>query len=209
MNDWIACIVLNGFYVQAYWQLQPSLKPRPLVIASKNRVLEACPWAQAEGIGPGVSLRQVRCLCPRATIVPFSPDEYLPLYRQIWDVVAAHSPMVEPAEFHRGFADISRLVANACQARAWRDEVREQIQQQADLQPYIGIGPGRFIARVAAAHNAVVAREDLQVFPHLIPLSELDWLDSDLRDALHRLGPGLADLRTIPYRRLLNGGTLF
>ena len=188
MNDWIACVDLKGFYVQAYWRLQPSLEYGPLVVAGGNRVLEACPRARTEGISPGASLRQVRCLCPRADIIPFSPDECRPLYRQIWDIVAAHSPVVEPTDFHRGFADISRLVANACQARAWRDAVREQIQQQTDLQPYIGIGPGRFIARVAAAHNAVVAHQDLGVFLPLIPLSELDWLDSDLRDALHRLG---------------------
>ncbi len=188
MGTWIAFIDIKRFYVRVDHQLHPSLGLRPLVVAHNSRVLEACGRAEAEGVSSGIPLRQVRCLCPQADIVTFNPDDCLPLYRQIWDIVAAHSPVVEPTDFHCGFADISKVVTNLCKAREWQNEVGKQIQQQTDLQPSIGIGPGRFVARVAAAHNAVLAEKDAKEFLAPLRLSSLDWLDAKLIEVLQKLG---------------------
>ncbi len=188
MGNWIAFIHVKRFYVRVYRQMRLSLGRRPLVVARNGKVLEACSLAQAEGVSTGIPLRQVRCLCPQAQIVTCNPDDCIPLYRQIWDIVAAYSPVVEPIDFHRGFVDITKVLSSTNQAQAWQKEISRQIQQQTDLQVCIGIGPGKFIARVAVDHNAVVVEEDAREFLAPISLSGLDWLDYKLRDTLQRLG---------------------
>ncbi len=188
MGKWIAFIRAKSFYVQVYRRLQPLLGPRPLVVTCNGRVLEACGRAEAEGVRAGIPLYQARCLCPQADVVTFRPDDCLLLYRKLWDIVAAHSPVVEPTGFHQGFTDVSKVVTDSYQATQWQKEVGKQIQQQTDLKSLVGVGPGKFVARVAAPRNAVVAEEHVREFLAPISLSDLDWLDSKLQDTLQRLG---------------------
>ncbi len=188
MANWIAFIRAKSFYVQVYRRLQPLLGPRPLVVTCNGRVLEACGTAQAEGARAGIPLRQARCLCPQAEVVTFRPDDCLLRYRKIWDIVAAHSPVVEPTGFHQGFADVGKVVTDRHQAKQWQKEVSKQIQQHAESETSIGIGPNRFIAQLAAAYNGVVGEEDVTEFIASIPSSDVGWLGSELIEALERLG---------------------
>lgn len=188
MDRGIAFIDIQGFYVRAHQELQPRSAPCPWVVIKEGQVLECCRQAQAEGLVPGAPRRQVWCLCPQAEVVTFRPDACEPLYRQIWDIVAAHSPVVEPIDFPQGFADITKVVSGVHQAKEWRSRVGEQIQQQTDMKPHIGIGPGKFVARVAATHRAVIDGEEAREFLALVPVADLDWLAPKLRQALQRLG---------------------
>jgi len=189
MANWIAFIRAKSFYVQVCRRLQPLSGLRPLVVICNGQVLEACGRAEAEGVRGGIPLQQARCLCPQADIVAFfNPNDCLPLYRQIWDIVAAHSPVVEPTDFHQGFADVTKVVRGSHQAEEWRSEVSKQIQQHTGSEPSIGMAPNRFIAQLAAAHNSVVGEEDVADFIASIPSLHIDWLDTKLIEALERLG---------------------
>jgi len=187
MGKWIAFVQIESFYIKAH---RPPLWSglRPMVVTRGSQVLQACRQAQAEGVNTGMPLPQVRCLCPQVQIITFNPDDCWPLYQQIWDVVAEHSPVVEPTGFHEGFAHITKVVSDTHQAKEWRGQVSKQIQQQTDLKSLVGVGPSKFVARVAASRNAVVAEEDVREFLAPISLPELGWLDSKLQDTLQRLG---------------------
>ena len=187
MGKWIAFVQIESFYIKAH---RPPLWSglRPMVVTRGSQVLQACRQAQAECVNTGMRLPQVRCLCPQADIVTFNPEDCQSLYQQIWDIVADHSPVVEPTDFHEGFADIAKVVSNTPRAVEWQRKVSKQIQQQTDLKSLVGVGPGKFAARAAAPHNAVVAEEDVREFLAPISLSELGWLDSKLQDTLQRLG---------------------
>ena len=188
MANWIAFIRAKSFYVQVYRRLQPLLGLRAVVVTCNGRVLEACGRAEAEGVRAGIPLRQARCLCPQAEVVTFKPDDCLFLYRKLWDIVAAHSPVVEPTDSHQGFADVSKVVTDRHQVKEWRREVGKQIQQHTESEPSLGIGPNRFVAQWAVAHNGVVGEEDVTEFITPIPSSDIGWLGSELIEALERLG---------------------
>lgn len=186
MKKWIAFLKLEGFYARAH---QPEGGwYGPTVVAHGGRVLEACAAAQAEGVAVGAPLAQVRSLCPRAQVAAFDNDRCLPLYRQVWDLVAEHSPAVEPLQLHYGFAELSSVVANVAQARKWQQRLGDRLLQQTGLRAAIGIGSRRFVARVAALHDAVVAAADVRRFLAPVPPAELDWLDGRLREGLQKLG---------------------
>jgi len=188
MAKWIAFIRAKSFYVQAYQRLRPLSGSRPMVVVRDSRVLEACPRAEMEGVRVGMPLRQAQCVCPRADVVTFSDDDCRLLYRKLWDTAASYSPVVEPIDLHQGFADISKVVKDDHQAAKWQNEVRKQIRRRTKVEPLIGVGPNRFIARIAADVNAVVSEESIAEFIVSIPLSELGWIDAKLVEGLEQLG---------------------
>lgn len=188
MSRWVSFVRIEDLYVKTHHRVSPVGGLKPLVVVQVNRVLEACPKARAEGIRMGDHTRQVHCLCPQAEIVTFNPDVCQSVYRKIWDIVAAYSPVVEPADFHQGFADVTKVAADLHQAQKWQNEVSEQIQRETDLRSSIGMGPGKFVAQIAAAYTAVVAEKDVQEFLAPTPLSSVDWLDPERREVLQRLG---------------------
>ena len=184
----IAFIKLEGFYVAACGRQQSSLRSRPVVVVSEGNVLEACARAKAEGVEAGAPVRQVWCLCPEAEVVSLNAEGCGSLYRQVWDIVAAQSPVVEPADWHEGFADITVVARDTHEAKEWRERVSRQIQEQTGLLPTIGIGPSKFVAQIAAACRAVVGEEEAIEFLRPIAVTQRDWLEAGLVQALGNLG---------------------
>jgi len=79
-------------------------------------------------------------------------------------------------------------VSNISQVKEWQDEVTKQIQQGLGLPANIGMGPGKFMARVATDSNAIVAQDEIAEFLRDIPLSRIHWIDYNLLETLRNLG---------------------
>ncbi|MCC6749238.1 MAG: DNA polymerase Y family protein [Deltaproteobacteria bacterium] len=71
-----ACIWIPRFELAARLRESPELRGQPVILAdaaaTRARVLEATPEAEAAGLQPGLSMVTARALCPEAVIVP--PD---------------------------------------------------------------------------------------------------------------------------------------
>ena len=203
----IACLCVPNFALRVALLGRPELDGAPLVLGAPPEgrpiVLDATPEAVARGVRPGMLLREVTALCPGATV--FAPD---PLREAdvAADLVARLddlSPAVEldpddPGLVYIDLAGSERLLGTPEAVARRVLEVTPPL-----LRPRLGVGPGRFPARVAAglaAPGTTSIIDPAGVAAFLAPVA-VGWLPvpPDMHRRLERLGiRTLGDLAALP-----------
>lgn len=166
---------------------RPDLYGRPVIVGRwDEQVVAASEEAAAFGVAPKMALRQAEHLCPQAVFV--LPDEEA--VARIRELIATAlydlAPVVEVREDGTAWLDLGGVVRAGESIR----EARRRIGKAAGREPRLGLAPGPFTARLAAARarpGRLMRVEDAATF--LAPLScrELP-LDAERQERLHLLG---------------------
>jgi len=178
MSRWIGFLELRGFYAFAHEAHSRELATRPFAVVRGGEVLDLSPAAEAEGARRGIKLRELRWLCPGAVAVEYEESLYRPLYHGVWDAVYAHTPVVEPTDWHEGFFDATGCVRAGESIEQWRAGLVEALHEALGLTTRAGM---------AAADGKCLGPGDVQEFlrearPRRLPLP-LQTIE-----ALERLG---------------------
>lgn len=180
----ICCCALIGHLELAR---RPDLYGRPTVVGRWDEsVVAASEEAQASGVTPGMALRQAEHLCPEAVFV--LPDEEA--VGRIRELIATAlydlAPVVEVRDEGVAWLDLDGVARAGDSIR----EARRRLRKAAGREPRLGLAPGPFCARLAAARarpGRLVRVDDAKGF--MAPLSHRELpLDEEQLERLHLLG---------------------
>lgn len=151
-----------------------------------EHVIAASEEAAAFGVRPGIAMRQAEHLCPQATFV--LPDEEA--VTRIRELIATAlydlAPVIEVRDEGVAWLDL-RGVARAGESIR---ETRRRLLRAAGREPRLGLAPGPFTARLAAARarpGRLLQVEDGRTF--LAPLTSRELpLDAEQHERLDLLG---------------------
>jgi protein ImuB len=166
---------------------RPDLYGTPVIVGRwDEHVVAASEEAQASGVLPGMALRQAEHLCPQATFV--QPDEEAAA--RIRELVSAAlydlAPVVEVRDEGIAWLDLSGVMNPGQSIRAARHRLLKAIGRE----PRLGLAPGPFSARLAAARarpGRLLRVADAREFLAPLPSRELP-LDVEQRERLDLLG---------------------
>jgi DNA polymerase-4 len=149
------------------------------VIAASEEVL---PF----GVLPGMPLRQAEHLCPQATFLVPHPEAAARLRELISSALYDLAPLVEVRVEGIAWLDVSGVVTSGASIR----EARRRLRTAIGREPRLGLAPGPFSARVAAARarpGRLMQVEDARAF--LAPLVSRELpLDDEQLERLDLLG---------------------
>ena len=203
----VACIVVPHFALRVALLERPELDGAPLVLGppqgGRPIVADATPEAAAQGVCPGLGLREAVALCPDAVILAPHPVREHAAAERIVAGLETLSPAVEidrerPGCYVVDLTGLERLLGPPQHAAA-----RLLATVPAILRPRAGVAPNKFTAHAAAsqaAPGAVLAIEaaTMPAFLAASPVSLLP-LPADKRRRLERLGlRTLGDLAALP-----------
>jgi protein ImuB len=168
-----------------------------LVVAGEDeRVLAACPQADALGIRPGHRVAQARFLCPTITIRAPNQAASAVLYEDILDALTGVAPIVEAADHGAGLAyldgrGLERLWGTAPAVAG----AARHAAMAAGANVRVGGGPNRLVARALAnrmcgdADPSCLTGAEATAFLHALPLLEPGFaLPVTVLDQLDELG---------------------
>ena len=166
---------------------RPDLYGMPVIVGRwDEHVVAASEEAQASGVLPGMALRQAEHLCPQATFV--LPDEEAVV--RIRELISAAlydlAPTVEVRDEGIAWLDLSGVMNPGQSIRAARYRLLKAIGRE----PRLGLAPGPFSARLAAARarpGRLLRVADAREFLAPLPSRELP-LDAEQRERLDLLG---------------------
>src|SRR4030042_5777809 len=105
-----ACVLIPRFPIAVEFLERSDLAGRPLVIGDSSgrgkTVLDCSPEAQAQGVRPGMPLRQALALCPNAALLEPDPARYQDAFEAVLHALEGISPLVEPAEHGRAYVGV-------------------------------------------------------------------------------------------------------
>ncbi len=132
-------------------------------IEKSDHVIAASEEAMQFGVMPGMPLRQAEHLCPHATFIVSDPDAAARLRELIASALYDLAPVVEVHVEGIAWLDVNGVVRSGESIR----EARRRLRTAIGREPRLGLAPGPFSARVAAARarpGRLVQVEDARSF---------------------------------------------
>jgi len=148
-------IDINSAFATIEQQTNPRLRGRPMAVAAYNspRGVILAPSIEAKrfGIKTGMRVFEGRALCPELCVLPPDPEKYRQVHLQLRDTLSAYTDNLRPKSIDEFVLDMRHIVPSMDiqkVAAEIKTKIREEVGEWISVS--IGIGPSRFIAKVAA-----------------------------------------------------------
>lgn len=191
----IVHVDMDAFYASVELARRPELRGRPMWVGGAERgvVLSASYEARAQGVRSGMPSSRARRLCPDG--VPVLPDHEL--YSEVSDGVFAIfrsiTGQVEALSVDEGFLDITGTGRRLGTPTQVGELIRAQVADEQRITCSVGIGPSKFIAKLASDHCKPdglhqVLPHQVTAFLHPLPVERIWGVGETTAGKLHRLG---------------------
>lgn len=210
MHRLIFHLDMDAFFSQIEQLANPRLKGKPVIVCgdpdSRSVVSTASYEARKYGVKSGMAVGLAKKLCPQGIFIGGNPQKYVYTSIQILKLLKGFTSLVEPFSVDEAFLEFADLGMEEAQCIA-RD-IKRKIKNEFGLTGSIGIGPNKFVAKMASGYQKpdgltmIREGEFLKVFGGN-PVSTL-WGVGEKTDAkLRRLGiTSIRDLAFYPERKL-------
>lgn len=153
MSKIIMHIDLNAFFATAETIKDPSLKGKPLVVAGKTKrgiVSTASYEARKYGIHSAMPTYQAMNLCPNLIVCDADFRYYHKLSQTFFEFVKTYSPIIEIASIDECFVDMTEVLLKVEDVEQYLKELQMSLLKRTGLSCSIGIGPTKFLAKMAS-----------------------------------------------------------
>lgn len=147
-------IDMNCFYAAVEVAHNPKLKGKPVAIAGnpeerKGIIVTSSYEAREKGVKTTMPLWQARKKCPNLIVMPPNFERYRQASQEMFKMLAEISSMIQPVSIDEGYLDITE-----CQHLGNPVEIAQDLQtnilNKLHLPCSIGIGPNKFLAKMAS-----------------------------------------------------------
>ena len=151
-------IDLNSAFATIEQQSRPLLRGKPVAILNRRcentSIVAASYEAKACGIKVGTKLRDARLLCPGLVPLESDPAKYRFVYQKLMAILNDYSPKVVMKSIDEGLIDFHGVV-NCRPLQEIGLEIKQRLKDEIGIamRCNVGIGPNRFLAKVAADIN--------------------------------------------------------
>lgn len=206
-------IDMDAFFAQVEERENPQFRGKPVVVGAdpkegKGRgVVSASNYlARKYGIHSAMPISLAWRACPQAVFLPVNMELYKKVSERIMKIVKKYSPKWEIVSLDEAFLDISGT--KNCEELA--KKLKKEILEREKLTSTIGIGPNKFIAKMAtnqAKPDGLLIVKPLQAERFLNPLDieELPGIGPKSAEKLRAMGANkIRDLKRIPRQKLID-----
>ncbi|GJM11152.1 MAG: DNA polymerase IV [Lysobacteraceae bacterium] len=201
---------MDAFFASVEQRDHPELRGKPIIVGGsgpRGVVAAASYEVRQFGVYSAMPVRTALQKCPHLIIVPPRMQVYQSVSAQVFDRFRAVTPDVEGLSLDEAFLDVTgnRLLATA---RELAIELRATIKADLGLTASVGIGPNKFIAKLASDHGKPdglfeVSEQGVQAFLDPLPVRRIWGLGKVTGGKLERAGIDTVQrLRETPLPRL-------
>lgn len=147
-------IDMNCFYAAVEMAHNPALKGKPVAIAGNPKqrrgiIVTSSYEARDLGVKTTMPLWEARQLCPDLVVLPPNFDRYREASRQMFKILADVTPSIEPVSIDEGYMDVTDVEHEGSPVDIAYN-IQRRIKAELDLPSSLGIGPNKFLAKMAS-----------------------------------------------------------
>ncbi|ALN60622.1 DNA polymerase IV [Lysobacter enzymogenes] len=199
-------IDMDAFYASVEQRDEPSLRGRPVVVAwrgARSVVCAASYEARVFGVRSAMPAVRAERLCPQAVFVPPDFARYKAVSRQVREIFARHTDLIEPLSLDEAYLDVTATKTGLPSATATAQAIRAAIREETELTASAGVAPNKFLAKIASDWNKpdglfVVKPHQVEAFLAPLPVGRLPGVGKVMERKLADVGVAtVADLRAL------------
>jgi DNA polymerase IV len=208
----IVHVDMDAFYASVEQRDRPELRCKPVVVAwtgARSVVCAASYEARKFGVRSAMPALRAQRQCPQAVFVPPDFERYRRVSRQIREIFARHTPLVEPLSLDEAYLDVTVDLTGLPTATASAEAIRHAIREETQLTASAGVAPNKFLAKIASDWNKpdglfVIKPHQVEAFLPALPVGRLPGVGHKTEESL--AGRGIAtvgDLRRLGAQALV------
>ena len=190
----------------------PALREVPLAVGGRpdqRGVVATCNYeARRYGIHSAMATAQALKLCPHLVVIPPNMEKYRVASRQILAIYNDYTELVEPLSLDEAYLDVSDSPHCKGSATLIAQEIRQRIFETVGITASAGVGPNKFVAKVASDWNKpdglfLVRPDEVDAFVAVLPVKKLWGVGKVTAAKLNKLGAETCgDLRSWTLQEL-------
>jgi DNA polymerase-4 len=152
----IVHVDMDAFYASVEQRDDPSLRGKPVVVAwrgARSVVCAASYEARKFGVRSAMPALRAEKLCPQAVFVPPDFARYKAVSRQVREIFARHTDLIEPLSLDEAYLDVTVNKQGLPSATAVAEAIRAAIREETGLTASAGVAPNKFLAKIASDWN--------------------------------------------------------
>jgi len=194
---WIIHIDMDAFFAAVEILDHPELAGLPVVVggrAEERGVVAAASYeARRYGIRSAMPMATARLRCPQLVVLPPRHRLYSQVSQRIMAIFGRYTPLVEQVSVDEAFLDVTASLGLFGSAAAIGREIQSAIELEENLSASVGIGPNKFIAKLASEFRkphgfTVVLAEEAADFLDPLPVAALWGVGRRTADKLQGMG---------------------
>ena len=151
----IAHIDCDAFFASCEQARDPALKGKPVITGRERGIVSCASYeAKALGVSRGVSLRDVKKICPSAIILPSDYELYSIYSQRVFSIIRRFTPDVEEYSIDEAFCDLAglrRMYRTSYAAIALK--IKEAVQAETGLTVSVGLSLSKTLAKICSKHR--------------------------------------------------------
>lgn len=188
---------MDCFFAAVEMRDNPKLRNIPIAIGGSptgRGVLSTCNYeARKYGLRSAMSSAQALKLCPHVTFVRGSFDKYKKASAQMKEIFSRFTDLIEPLSLDEAYLDVTDCKLFNGSATLMAIEIRRLIKEEIKLTASAGVGPNKFIAKVASDWRKpdglfVVTPQEAFKFAQELPVRKFPGVGKVTEAKLHGLG---------------------
>jgi len=205
-------IDMDAFFAQVEQRDHPEYKNKPLIVGgplNRGVISSASYEARKFGLHAGMPLSRAKRLCPEGIFVPVDMEKYLEESRKIRQIFFQFTPLVEIVGCDEGFLDVTGCEKLFGSNLEIAKKIKDKIYDQTNLTSSAGIGPNKFLAKLASNMGKPNGLTVLENSPEMIekirrlPVSYVWGVGRVTCEGLNSMGiKTIGDLSRIPLEVL-------
>ena len=141
----LAHVDMDAFYAAVERLDDPGLAGRPIIVGGGKRgVVSAASYeARRHGVRSAMPMFQARARCPQGAFLPVRMERYVQVSRQVMEVLAGFSPLIEQVSVDEAYLDLSgtgRLWGGPAQTG---ETIKQAVRSGSGPHLLGGHGPGQ------------------------------------------------------------------
>lgn len=202
---------MDAFYASVEQRDDPALRGRPLIVAwrgVRSVVCAASYEARRFGVRSAMPALRAERLCPQAIFVPPDFVRYKAASRQVREIFARHTDLIEPVSLDEAYLDVTVTRTNLPSATETAKAIRAAIREETGLTASAGVAPNKFLAKIASDWRkpdglCVIRPHEALDFLADLPVGRLPGVGKVMERKLAEMRiTVIADLRVVPVQQL-------
>jgi DNA polymerase-4 len=219
---------MDAFFASVEQVDNPDLRGKPVLVggAGPRGVVSAASYeARVYGCRSAQPTAVALRLCPHAIVVRGHYERYSEVSRQMFEILEAVTPLVQPLSVDEAFLDVAGSVRLFGPPELIARQIKDKIKAVTGVTASVGVAPNKFLAKLASDLDkpdglTILRAEDVDTVLPPLPVEKIWGIGPKTALRLYGIGVRtIGDLRKLPaelmaqrlgdeadhYRRLAHG----
>ena len=185
----------DAFFASCEQAVHPELRGKPVIAGKERGIVAAASYeAKARGVKTGMSLMDVKKVCPEAIIVPSDYETYSLYSLRMFEILRRFSPDIEEYSIDEAFVDLTGLRRSFHGPYGMiAQKMQDTIERELGITVSVGVSLSKVLAKIGSKHNkphglTIIPGRDIHIYLQKLPIEKIWGIGPNTSAFLRKFG---------------------